>query len=205
MRYDKKARVVAFCGIDGAGKTSTLARLREDIRFQRAMFVGPKRGDNLQRLARLHSDRHKETSEHMNGDYASSIRWAYAFDFLRFYEDEVMPLLDTDVLILSDRWSYCISAYAWEGTAIRHEIEFLLSCVQPVDLIVYLDVEPEQAQHRMIGRGKSESDKAIELLSPYREAYKAMFAAISVPVFTVYNDNLDITVERVSQKLEIFL
>src|SRR6266542_3723629 len=123
------ADIVAFCGIDGSGKTTTLDRLREDDRFRFARFVKKQQKDDFQRVLRLAPPSEPLSEAYFEGHFAQAARWAHALDFLRFYETVVQPQESGADLILSDRWSFCTITFADFGTDLRAEIEFLLQSV----------------------------------------------------------------------------
>jgi len=199
-KLQRQAKVVALCGLDGSGKSSFLERLRQDPRFSRAVCVSKRSRENVDSVLDAYSTYETAADDYLQGSFAEAIRWAYAFDFLRFYEEEVLPHLERDVLIISDRWSACAISYAEAGVCLGGEIYELLSCVPPPDLTIYLEVEPAVAVRRILKRGYLKTNEHLDVLQSCAEAYENWWPKLSsqqARVERVINDEFESAYRRV--------
>jgi thymidylate kinase len=199
-RAVKKAYIVAVCGIDGAGKSSSLTGLRADPRFANAVFVKKRRRDNIDLLRGLEHETWPAESSQLAGPLAEAIRWSHAYDFLRFYENDVAGWLASERLILSDRWTVCSTAFARCGTGLDAEIGALLAPCAAADLLIYLDIEPAEAMRRISARpGGCTADETLTILHEYRRAYEAVLPGAGSPVVRLRNDDLRRSVDLMAQ------
>lgn len=191
----KKAYIAALCGIDGAGKSSVHAALRADPRFAATRFVAKQHRDNVEMLRYGEPDQWA-AARLLAGSFAEAVRWAHGFDFLRFYDDEVVPYLDQPVLLISDRWTLCSAAYAYCGTSAGPDIEALLARCVHADLLIYLDLEPAEAVRRVSARpGGPNADETELILAEYQRAYEALLPSVGSDVIRIRNDDLARTTE----------
>lgn len=192
----KKAYIAALCGIDGAGKSSVHAALRADPRFATARFVAKRHRDNVELLRYGEPSQWNGEGNLLTGSYAEAVRWAHGFDFLRFYEDEVVAYLGQPLLILSDRWTLCSAAYAHCGTSAGPDIDALLARCVPADLVIYLDTEPAEAVRRLGARpGGAIADETESILREYHRAYEALLPSLGSAVVRISNHDLRETTE----------
>jgi dTMP kinase len=164
--------VVAVCGIDGAGKTSTCASVGLQSELRGVAVVGKRDRRDVQLLRRLLPVAEIDEMNLLSGPYAEAVRWAHALDFLRFYDHDVLPRNGQAWLVISDRWTVCSIAYADVGTDLGQQIAAALAPCRPADLIVYLDIDPEAAVHRIRQRGDGRPDESLAILRHYREMYE---------------------------------
>jgi len=175
-------KIVAICGIDGAGKSTLWETMQRDRDFKHANFVVKRLRDNLDRViesrvADLHDDDAAATAL-FSGSYANAIRWAHALDFLGHFDTVISPLLHQENLIVSDRWSFCPMAFADVGTSLGKDIRYLLEKVPQPDLTIFLDVSPATAHERIVRRGDLGVDERPHFLAAYQKAYEAIFAEV---------------------------
>jgi thymidylate kinase len=164
--------VVALCGIDGAGKTSTCLGLGRDAALAGAAIVAKRDRRDAELLGRLFPEAESSPEGLLHGPYAQAVRWAHALDFLRFYEQEVVSRSGRTWLVISDRWTVCSVAYADVGTGLGEQVAAVLAPCRPADLVVHLDVDPHVAVRRIGARGDGKPDEALPILQRYREAYE---------------------------------
>jgi dTMP kinase len=196
----RRARIVALCGLDGSGKSSFVERLRQDPGFSHAICVSKRYRENVDSVLDAYSTYETAGDDYLQGPFAEAIRWAYAFDFLRFYEEEVLPHLERDVLIISDRWSACAITYAEAGVYLGSEIYELLNCVPRPDLTIYLEVQPDEAVRRIIKRGDLKKNEHVDILQCCAEAYENWWPKLSSPearLERVINDDFESAYRRV--------
>lgn len=197
-----KSPIVAFCGIDGSGKTTLVERLRKDPRFRTAAFVKKEQKEDFERLLRLAPPSAPIPDAYLHGFFAHASRWAHALDFLRFYEKVVKPLEGGAPLIVSDRWSFCTITFADIGTNLKAEIEFILQSVPVPQLTFYLDVEPRVAIDRLERRGSLAHDEHLDLLTAYGLAYERYFDKYQGALVRLEGGSLEETYSYVLNALE---
>ena len=201
----KRAKIVAICGLDGSGKSSLVKLLRDDPRFRRAVCVSKRLKENVNAVVQVCSGVEHAPDDYFRGPFAEAIRWAYAFDFLKFYDEEVLPHLGQDVFIISDRWSACSITYAEAGVGLGDEIHELLRCVPPPDLTIYLDVSPEEAVRRIVARGGQNEYEHMDVLRDCARAYERWWPKLSSPdarAERVINDDLESAYRRAVTLIE---
>jgi thymidylate kinase len=193
----RRAKVVAIGGIDGSGKTSTIDTLRSNLPMSSTNFVRTSTKENARRVWSLSGADIDSPRAHFSGDVAESIRFAHAFDFLEHYEARILPLLATESLVVSDRWSYCTVAFANAGTRLGSMVSKVLMYVDPPDCFIYLDISAETAVQRIASRGEIKGDESVALLAEYRLAYEELLPSLSCPVVKITNRDHAETVARV--------
>jgi dTMP kinase len=190
--------VVALTGIDGAGKSSVHRALAAETSLGGAAFVAKSDRSNVEaveRRFRAHADR---GAANLSGWYAQAIRWAHAFDFLNLYASEVEPALEQDRVVVADRWATCSVAYAATGTTIDADVERVLAGCRAPDLIVHIEVDPEEAYRRIARRGVVKGDEDLAVLRTFAAAYDRVLDRLAgPPVVRVRNDHLPATVAAV--------
>lgn len=201
MISSHRSKIIAICGIDGSGKSTVIAELREDAAFRDACFLKKDDKDNFSRVIELNKPIGPMPRAYLEGALATAIRWAHAFDYLRYYETTVRPLTRRSSLIVSDRWSFCPIAFAGVGTALVGEISFLLRHVDEPDLTIFLDVEPDLAFARLEARGPVLDDEHVDLLHAYRTAYKDFFASYSGPFVRIASTTREQTYAEVRKAI----
>jgi thymidylate kinase len=179
-----------------------LARLKRDLEINNAVFVANKSRHNVNAVVQAYSAFDHPPDAYLRGPFAEAIRWAHGFDFLRFYEEEVLHHLSRDVLLLSDRWSACWITYAEAGLQLGRELEQLLACVQPPDITIYLDVSPEEAVRRIVGRGGPKGGEHVEILRACANAYERWLPQLSAQVVRIRNDDFETTYRHVVSLVE---
>jgi dTMP kinase len=190
------AVLVAITGIDGAGKSSLVNALSEaDLAPGVTVAVVNKRERQcLPRLLRLHGPRSLERDMQYDRGLATAIRWAHAYDFLSFYENEALPALRSSPLVISDRWTLCSIAYANTGVRLGAQVAEALSCCRTPDLVIHLDIDPAVAYQRLYARGEVGPDEDVGILTAYRDAYDELVAD-DPSVVRLKNDDFDALVQ----------
>jgi dTMP kinase len=191
MSDQGRCTIIAICGIDGSGKSTIIDRLRAEPMLRDACFIKKQDKENINRVIDLNTPIGPMPQAYLKGPLAASIRWAHAFDYLRFYETTVRPLTRRHSILVSDRWSFCPIAFANVGTRLAEDIDFLLRHVGRPDLTIFLDVDAETAFARLQARGPVLDDEHIDLLRAYREAYENYFASYSGPLERIRSTGKD--------------
>lgn len=168
--------MIAFCGIDGSGKTTQLHRLRERMEARGYDLLVTRqpsdwyRGD---RVVRAFLDE-RIAAEDVEAA-ARELALFAAADRMRLGREVLAPALSEGKLILSDR--SVISTYTYFLARGIRDIDWLMAinrfALVP-DVVVYLDVDPEVAieriRHRGLGASKSE-ELNLERMRAVREGF----------------------------------
>lgn len=186
------AKVVAVCGIDGSGKTTILAALEAAHYISSARFCAFQHRTNV---ARVHKLRPSISARPFLGttDHRA-LCWAYCCDFLSYYIDDIESVLPEQGVIISDRWTYCVSAFCPADNT-RTDITDILSSIKIPDLVIYIDVEPHVAYERIRMRGDQQPSKTLEILTFYRSGYETVLRSIGARVLKICNVNFDAAVD----------
>lgn len=191
MNSAVSSRFIVFCGIDGAGKTTIVQRLKREASLKDALFLKRAEKPNFDRLMRLSRSSIPMPEAYLQGSFADAIRWAHAFDYLRYYEAAIRPIENSGNLVFSDRWSFCSITFADAGTKLGSDVEFLLRCIPRPALTFYLDIDEKTAADRISRRGPLAEDEDLSLLAAYRAAYERYFSAYEGPLVSIKAANED--------------
>lgn len=198
-------RLIALCGIDGAGKSTLSRRLRERRALEDAAFVRKELHDTTNAVRLYHRRTYGDARDWITGPYAYSMGLAAAFDFLRHYDEVIRPLLGTRRHVVSDRYSICYQAYLL-STAYPLPVDDMFDKIVPPDLVVYVDVPVSVAVERQAARGGASEDEAPEVMERFEEAYRKLLPHLDCPVLELDNDraleeSYDDLVERLRDAL----
>jgi thymidylate kinase len=199
-----RAKVIAFVGIDGAGKSTVHRILRRRYESDAVKFVA-KRNRSCVNSVLISSKQVAMENNYCDGEFADAIRWAHAFDFLRFFEEEVESCLDTARIIVSDRWTVCSEAYANMVDGRSEQITATLSVVPPADCLVRFIVDPIVSMARIAKEREPEGDETLELLRAYEKGYDAVLASCPRTVINVVSGELSSLVASVESILLDFV
>ena len=147
-------KLVAFCGLDGSGKTTQLDLVAQDLREHFPVSV-------VRPVTRAYRDDPTVTAyldgllppEEMRDAAIEMIMFA-ATDGFRQMRTVILPQLQAGAVVLCDRYVYSVYARAiarglddlyWLGQLYRYLPE--------PDLTLYFDVRPEEALRRIRARG----------------------------------------------------
>lgn len=194
-----KPFIIAFCGIDGAGKTTQLEKTYNWLR--KCGYKVKKTKPILRSLEVIYALAGK-----MYGDpYAFHpgippliVRLGLAFDLAFHFQDCEKEYTDCDIL-LCDRHALCFRAYGMAYGVKDEWVDRIFSLVEEPDLIFYFDINIRNAERRIIQRtGKIPcAEEAPELLLKVMECYKILISKKNN--VKVINSNL--CIENVSAKI----
>lgn len=174
------ARVIALVGIDGSGKTTQAVRLTEALRAAGVpVRYGPNPGGRrwIGRALRRFSvdDPTKVLGRRSVLVVESALRW------LAIARSLATARLTGRVAVM-DRYAVCqlVSIRVHEGgPAIRRSVEFAYAIFPGPDALIYLDIAPELAYHRIEQRGTDHEE--LRFLQKSSAAYRDL-ASDAVPV-----------------------
>lgn len=145
--------LVAFCGLDGSGKTTQVSLLAENLRAVTPVSVFRPVTDSLR------SDR--TITDYLDGrlppdqlyDMVAELALFAAADCFRQMRVAILPRLQAGDVVLCDRYVYSAYARALARGMDDHEWLCQLNRYLPEpDLTIYLDVRPEVALRRIRAR-----------------------------------------------------
>ena len=197
-KLDSRGLIVAICGIDGAGKSSIHAALQESSIAKNAEYYSFSERGNVLALDAA------GTLQRDCSHYHDAECWAYCFDFLRYYQAQIVPRLEEASVLVSDRWAQCITAYC-SSHLVRSEVGNVLAPIVIPDLILYVDIEPHIAHMRALERGRERFGKPLEQLALYREGYRKVLAPLSNRVLEIRNNNLETSVQAAAAAINRLL
>ncbi len=172
-----KAKTIAFCGIDGCGKTTQLKLVKD--------FLAPKKV----LIAKTSYQPLNDMGQNKILDLLLEAR--SGFEILRYY----LLLQHKDInnydFVLYDRYLLCFLAYAYayDVHALRL-IKYFLKVIKDPDLTLYFDINPNLALTRILNRGKPlDKNENIDTLTKAKEGYtKLMPLFPNVEVIDASND-----------------
>jgi thymidylate kinase len=195
--------IVALAGIDGAGKSSSLHALQTDFRLPRCAFVHKRKRHCVDSIMAAFAGVQNEPERYLRGTFAHAVRWAHAFDFLRFFEEEVVPLEGPASCIVSDRWTVCSAAYAAEGPELDRQVNNLLACVPPADVLIFLEVEPQEAIKRIRRTREPHPDEALSLLHAFAKGYEKVLPSSPSLLVRLNTSDFQTTVRDLAGIIEL--
>lgn len=167
-----KGRFIVFEGIDGAGKTTQVERLKKEL---------TERGEKVYVTAEPTSlPSGKELRRVLSGEIKKSdceIAAMFTLDRIAHNLDEnfgIERLLSEGYIILCDRYYY--STLAYQGASVDYAWVRALNVDCPAirrpDLCIFLDLTPEQSMARISrGRESTEIFENTEMLTKVRNSF----------------------------------
>ena len=158
---EDRAKIIAFCGIDGCGK-STQLKLTNDYLSKSAKVLVSK--INYSPLNKMGDNKCLDIF----------LKGYSAFKIISYYHDLQNEVSNYDY-ILCDRHLLCYLAYAYAyGIGHLDLIRKLLFMVKNPDLTFYFDVPVDEALRRISGRSVKDRNENFKTLTLAKEGYKFM-------------------------------
>ncbi len=191
---ERKGLLIALEGIDGTGKSTLQTALAEALRTagwtvccSREPTAGV-HGQRLREAARVQRLAPEEEVELLLADRREHV------------EQLIAPALARGEAVILDRYYYSTAAYQGAAGLDPAELIKLNETIAPrPDLVVILDLPPEQALQRIAGRGQATDE--FERIDNLRRA-RAIFLALQGPQFLVL-DARQATERSVVEVLEV--
>lgn len=166
--------LIAFCGIDGSGKTTQIINLKNILEKNGyTVFCTKEPSDWYRKDERVR----RVLNQDMTGEkfLVEELALFAATDRLRHIQTEIIPHLEKGEIVITDR--YVFSTYAYftaRGITDFIWLQSLNKYVPLPDLTFYIDVDPEDAIKRIISRdGKSmkKEETDMEAMRKVREVF----------------------------------
>jgi dTMP kinase len=174
MARSGRGRLIAVCGIDGAGKSSLVAQVAARL-GPPVLAVRKDVRDAVERFERHAPPDAGDPDRWSGGPFAQCVAAASALDFLRHYERVIAPALAAGHLVLADRYAPCYRAYL-RATRTPLDDAAPFAGLPVPDLSVLVDVPVEVAVARHWARGGPSPDETPAVLTAVRGAYHALVA-----------------------------
>lgn len=177
-------KLIAFCGIDGCGKTTQINLLYEHLLSNNVEAVVLKQPTPWYRENIYVRRRLDENNKSVNPYVLAMLS---ATDRLIQTEEVIAPLLQQGKTVLMDRYVY--SAYAYLQARGVDDYDWLVEINKfhlVPDHVFFLDIDPAEALCRMIGRDGRSSKKEeqdIEFMKLVRNNFLRIFQAAGRDVF----------------------
>lgn len=169
-----KGTLITFCGLDGCGKSTMIAKLSKWLEKEGKTLFLTKQPTDFVRQSQIFRT-YMDQPNHDAYDYRSLSLLA-ASDRVQHCSKVILPQLRDGDVVISDRYIYSCIANLWGRgyTADQWIYEITQSVVQP-DLAFFLDVPVETAVWRVRQRVE-EKDRFIDMDLQYalREAYQTL-------------------------------
>ena len=167
----QQGKLIVIEGIDGSGTTTQAKRLVDTLEKQdiSSSFTCQPSDGPIGKL--LRDILHKQcpvTDE-------SAIALLFAADRMDHVRREIIPALERGTIVISDRWYY--SSLAYQNSEDHRWIRTINEHCRKPDLIIFLEVDPQVAQHRCINDNRiQERYDALETQKKIAQVYQDIFA-----------------------------
>lgn len=183
----QSGRLIAFCGVDGVGKSSLVAALGREPELAGALLLKKQGSPNLDALQRSFRRDRGDWHDWNDGSFARAASIGAAMEFLHHNDTQIMPALEQDRLVICDRHAICYAGYlASTGAELSHD-DFFHSVRRP-DLLFLIEVSADELSRRLEGRGGAGEDENPVLSLRLRAAYHQLLAAYSHRSVVIQND-----------------
>lgn len=182
-------RLVAICGVDGVGKTTLISRLSRETSLLGASTLTKTDKTAFNAVQKLSGSEHGGWKAWNEGSFAEAIAIAASIDFLNHYSKNILPAIEANNVVITDRYHLCYAAYL-ACVKSRVNPQLLFQRIMLPDLIIILDALPESIASRLARRGGATDDENPELSAKLRLAYRQLAPSFSKR-YTIINADID--------------
>jgi dTMP kinase len=205
----ERGRFLVVEGLEGAGKSTAITTIKNYL----ANFIpnivltrepgGTRIGEAIRQLLK-----DKVEGETLDGRCELLLLYAAR---VQLVEQLIRPALNQGTWVLADRFE--LSTYAYQGWGRGLDINminqlscFCLSTLKP-DLILYMDIEPEQGLLRVKKRGIEDriEQEGLAFFTKVHQGYKQMLQSMENMVSIKASQPLEIVQKSIIDQLKIFL
>ena len=205
MPSEHRGFLVAFEGIDGAGKTTQARLLRESLSaagYDSVALKEPTLGEWGRKVSMMSKEGRTLTPRQ---------------EFEYFYEDRkedvrehINPALSKGQVVILDRYYYSNIAYQGARGLDQKFIEYENLKIAPKpDLVIILDIDSTTAKHRIVKIRKDQPNHFEQRLGPVRNIFLKMKEKPEVviidgnkPVSEIHSSVLELVLPMVKSRLE---
>ena len=163
--HSTSGTLITFCGLDGCGKSTLIARLYEYLVARGYDVILTKQPTPAMRKSRIFRG-YMDTSEHASLEYRA-LSLAAAADRLQHSKELIMPALEEGKVVISDRYFYsCLANLRARGYGSDGWIYEVARHIPSPDLAFFLDVPTEVAVARVRERPE-ERERYIDMPLQY--------------------------------------
>jgi len=193
--------LIAFCGVDGVGKSSLVAALGRDSKLAEALVLKKQTSPNLDALQTSFRRERGDWRDWNDGPFAQAASIGAAMEFLHHNDTQIMPALAQDRLVICDRHAVCYAGYLVStGAELSHK-DFFHNIRRP-DLMFLVEVSVDELSRRLDARGGAREDENPVLSLRLRAAYHQLLASYSKRAVVIQNDApFDETLEKIRTEL----
>ena len=171
-----KGRLITFCGLDGCGKTTQIARLAAYLEGRGVPVFLTRQPTDFVRNTTIFRG-YMDTPDHAPYVYRA-LSLLCAADRVQHSNRVILPKLEEGYTVISDRYFYsCLANLRARGYRRDRWIYEIAAEIPRPDLAFFLDVEVDIAVRRVRARA-AERDRYIDLALQHRlrEEYRALAA-----------------------------
>lgn len=171
---DERGLLVAFCGVDGSGKSTMIAKMQDYLGSRGPAPVTVQQPSSLVRSIGLFRRFH-DAPEYPKVDYRALLLFTTG-DRMMQSDEVIRPALRSGAPVIADRYIFCtlanMMARGYSGDRWIHEI---VQRIPKPDLTVFMDVSIPIAQERIRQRPE-EKDLYLDLglMSRVSQAYRRL-------------------------------
>jgi dTMP kinase len=205
----ERGRFIVVEGLEGAGKSTAIQTIKyylqdyvPDILLTREPG-GTRIGEAVRHLI-------KEKVEDETLDPRSELLLLYAAR-VQLIEQVIRPALDSGCWVLADRFEWSTFAYQGGGRGLERDLitklsAFCLGSFKP-DLIVYLDLSPEQGLARVKKRGASDriEQESLAFFTRIRNTYLQLIQTTANVVAVDASQDLETVQDSIKTQLKTFI
>lgn len=142
------AKLIAFCGVDGVGKSSLVASLRDHPLLAGAAILKKTESWNVDALTSAFRRQHGDWRDWNDGPFAQATAIGAAMEFLRHEQTRIAPALASHPVVICDRHAICYAGYLESVGAPLDHGDFFAGVRKP-DLLVLVEVTENLLQDRL--------------------------------------------------------
>ncbi|MGB4847131.1 MAG: hypothetical protein WBP41_04385 [Saprospiraceae bacterium] len=184
-------KLICFCGIDGSGKSSIINNFKKIYTNNYYIFKAFNYRENVNKFIIANPEILPGNIQLYTKFYRRALLEAYILDFMYFFKIEIEPLLESDHIIICDRWYHCILAFALCLNIKNTQLLNSFIKIPKGDLIFHIKSDPLFAYKRQ-KFSTSSFRKELTLLEEYANGYNTYFEVNKLN--TIIIENLDINI-----------
>lgn len=165
-KHNCSGKLIAFCGLDGSGKTTQINLLKAFLEEQGLDVYLTKQPTDFVRKSDIFRT-YMDKENHDAYDYLA-LSLLCASDRVQHSNMEILPALKRNKIVISDRYYYsCLANLLARGYENQKWIYEIAESIPQPDIVFFMDTDAETAVQRVRERPK-EKDRYIDMELQYR-------------------------------------